>query len=185
MNPTLLLSLLATLTSSASASPFFSLIAARSASPIHLQELAAANENLWIGKKTSTFCPASVRKQGGCPKGTHTNFAGGDGGLAMGTVVPGGQEVYIDRATGAVHYTVAHSADTEGGIVGGWTKTEGENFGHLSHPRGLFACSTTGDAETGPWQIYAKVKGVVLPEGCLGFDALTANETKAAAWQYT
>lgn len=84
MKSAILIAAISALVSSASAANFFSVIAARSGSPIHLQELSANGESLWIGKKTGSFCPATVQKQGGCPKGTHTNFDGGNGGLGMG-----------------------------------------------------------------------------------------------------
>ena len=89
------------LISSASAQ-FFGVIAARSGSPIHLQSLAANGQAIWIGKQTASFCPKKVVGAKNCPKGKETNFAGGDGSLAMGAEVPGGQQVYIDRTTGAL-----------------------------------------------------------------------------------
>jgi hypothetical protein len=92
---------LAGLVSSASAQ-FFSVIAAHSGSPIHLQSLNANGLALWIGKPTASFCPKKTVGAKNCPKGKETNFAGGDGGLAMGAEVPGGQLVYIDRTTGAL-----------------------------------------------------------------------------------
>jgi hypothetical protein len=81
---------------------FFSLIAARSGSPIHLQEIAANGLKLWIGKDTATFCPQPPVTK--CPPGKFTNFAlAEDGGsLAMGAEVPGGQLAYIHPLTGAV-----------------------------------------------------------------------------------
>ena len=76
--------ILAAVSGLASASPFFSLLSIRSASPIHYGEIVARGESLWIGKKTGSFCPSNVEKLGGCPPGKHTNFAGGNGGLGMG-----------------------------------------------------------------------------------------------------
>ena len=68
---------------------YFGVIAARSASPIHLQPIAASGERLWIGKDTASYCPPQVGKN--CPPGTNTNFGGGEGTLGMGAIVPGGQ----------------------------------------------------------------------------------------------
>ena len=76
----------------------------------------------------------------------------------------------------------------EGAITGGWKikdGSEGQNIDILSRKRGLLACSVKGDAETGPWKIYANLKGIDFGDECLGFDALTANMTKPDAWQYT
>lgn len=95
------LAALAGLASSASAQ-YFGVIAAHSGSPIHLSPLSANGEEIWIGKSTSAYCPKKVVGPKNCPKGKETNFAGGDGSLAMGTEVPGGQQVYIDKGTGAL-----------------------------------------------------------------------------------
>lgn len=123
MKSSFILAAVAGLASSAYAAPgqYFSLIAVDSTTPIHLRTITASEENLWIGKKTGSYCPQSVKKQGACPAGKNTNFNGGDGSLFMGSMVPGGQQVYIDRESGAVKYTIAHSGDTEGGITGGWS----------------------------------------------------------------
>ena len=104
----------------------------------------------------------------------------------MGAIVPGGQQVYIERATGLVKYTQAHSAD-EGTnpIRGGWSLTPGDQFDTLAWRGGLLACSTTGDFNQGPWKVYAKVKGVKFGSECAGFSALAGDEAKADAWQYT
>ncbi|KAK5168777.1 uncharacterized protein LTR77_006086 [Saxophila tyrrhenica] len=172
------------LISSASAQ-YFSVIAARSASPIHLRELAADAESIWIGKETSAYCPKEVVGKKNCPKGKYTTFAGGDKSLSMGTVVPGGQQVYIDPKCGSVKYTIAHSAAMpEGAIRLGWSLDEGESFGTLSWRRGLLACPV-GDADDEVYKIHANIKGVKFSDDCLGFNALTTNQTKASAWQYT
>jgi hypothetical protein len=92
---------LAGLISSASAQ-YIGIIAAHSASPIHLQSLAANGQAIWIGKKTAAYCPKKVVGAKNCPKGKETNFAFNGGSLAMGAEVPGGQEVYIDPSTGAL-----------------------------------------------------------------------------------
>lgn len=62
---------------------------------------------------------------------------------------------------------------------------EGENFGTLSRPRDLLACSKKGDANKGPWQVYVALKGLTFGDECLSFNALTVNNTKPDAWQYT
>ena len=92
---------------------YFELLAINSASPIMYEPVVAREEGLWLGGKTSSYCPGVVEKTGQCPKGgfpmpktTHhcvipvldvdglyvnlnpgknTNFSGGNGGLAMGT----------------------------------------------------------------------------------------------------
>ena len=101
MKTSFFLTAAAGLLSSASAQ-YFGIIAAHSASPIHLQPIAANGEALWIGKSTAAYCPKKVVGVKNCPKGKETNFVFNSGALAMGAVVPGGQLVYIDPSTGAV-----------------------------------------------------------------------------------
>ena len=72
--------------------------------------------------------PSTHHVIGDCPDTDYTNFVGGGegvpGSLAMGTIVPGGQMVYIDPVCGAVRYTQAHSAYMpNGSITTGWTRT--------------------------------------------------------------
>lgn len=141
-----------------------------------------------LGRETASYCPSTVNATGSCPPGEYTEFAGGDGSLAMGVVVPGGQLVYIDAECGAVGYTQAHSAALpKGAIVDGWNKTEGPSFGYLTHENGLIACPAT-DSETGKpngWQVFVQLPGLFFIETCLGFSALTSNTTQPGAWQYT
>lgn len=75
----------------------FTLLSARSASPIHLQPINASAGGLWIGKPQTTFCP-NATAQGTpipCPNATYsTIFTGPDeetGGIALDVDVPGGQ----------------------------------------------------------------------------------------------
>lgn len=164
---------------------YFNLLSSRSASPIHLQPLSASNQSLWLNKPTASYCPSNIQTTGACPPGNTTNFAGGDNSLGMGTVVPGGQQVYIDAETGAVKYTIAHSAAIpEGDIVTGWNLTEGESFGYLANEHGGFvACPAEGEGSS--WQVFVALECLEFDEACLGFSAIASNSTGAAAWQYT
>jgi hypothetical protein len=163
---------------------YFGLLSVRSASPIHYQTVTASNNSLWLNKPTASYCPPNIAEiSGACPAGNYTNFAGGDDTLGMGAVVPGGQQVYIDAETGAVKYTIAHSAAIpEGAIQDGWNKTSGESFGYLANENGGFiACP----AEDNSWQVYVALECVEFDDACLGFNAIASNSTQAAAWQYT
>ena len=163
---------------------YFGLISSRSASPIHYQPVSASNQSLWLNKPTAAYCPPNIQSiAGACPPGNSTNFAGGDNSLGMGAVVPGGQQVYIDAETGAVKYTIAHSAAIpEGDIQTGWNLTEGESFGYLANEHGGFiACPADDDS----WQVYVALECVEFDDACLGFSAIASNSTEAAAWQYT
>lgn len=74
---------LASLVPYALASAPFSIIAARSASPIHLQPVEASSQSFWIGKGTSSYCPTVVTPN--CPPGTQTALlvSGNVGGCSM------------------------------------------------------------------------------------------------------
>ena len=184
MKTAAILAAVAGLASSVSATQYFSLIAVDSTTPIHLRGITANGENLWIGKKTGSYCPSNL-PAGACPPGKNTNFDGGDGTLFMGTVVPGGQQVYIDRDTGAVKYTIAHSGDTNGGITTGWSITpeKGENYSILKYKRGLVACPTNVEDQ---YQVFANIKGVDFSPACIGpFSAIASPQKKPDAWQYT
>ena len=65
------------------ASAPFTLIAARSGSPIHLQSINANNGNFWIGKPTLSYCIPQVPKSD-CPPGSATGLiVGNDGGASL------------------------------------------------------------------------------------------------------
>lgn len=80
--PSILLPLLA-IASPACAAPAphppFTVMSARSGSPIHLLPMTARNERFWLGGKTTTYCPSNVGIS--CPPGKETVFA--PGGTAM------------------------------------------------------------------------------------------------------
>jgi hypothetical protein len=58
-------------------------IAARSGSPIHLQEIQASGQLFWIGQGPSTFCPVPTVPADQCPAGTSTVFIANSGGLSL------------------------------------------------------------------------------------------------------
>ena len=61
----------------------FTVIAARSGSPIHLQEIQASGQLFWIGQGPSTFCPVPTVPADQCPAGTSTVFIANGGGLSL------------------------------------------------------------------------------------------------------
>ncbi|KAJ9630455.1 hypothetical protein H2203_000976 [Taxawa tesnikishii (nom. ined.)] len=70
----------------------------------------------------SSYCPSVVQESGGCPNGTQTALAGSLYPLSL---VPGGQELYVD-VNGAVRITVQHSHSIPPGAYPyylGWTWT--------------------------------------------------------------
>ena len=168
---------------SAASAQYFGLTAARSASPIHYQTLTASGQSIYLNKDTSAYCPENIEELGGCPSGDYTTFAGGENTLAMGVVVPGGQEVYIEPETGAVKYTIAHSvAKPEGSIVTGWSTAAGNGFGILSNEAGGFLACPCEESES--WKVFVALEGLEFDSECLGFSALSSNATAAGAWQY-
>jgi len=160
----------------------FAVIAARSASPIHLQSVNANGLKFWIGKPTSSFCPDEPSINCTDFQTNATFFAGGNVTLGMDTEVPGGQGAYI-ASDGSLSFTEAHSGFVPpGSLQLNFTKEEGPSFGVLGWTGGDFvACpSANGSA---PYQVFAPIAGFNLT-GCLGFDALTSNVTGKGAWQY-
>ncbi|KAF2487072.1 hypothetical protein BDY17DRAFT_319640 [Neohortaea acidophila] len=168
---------------------YFRAVASDSGTPIHLQNLHAADGKIWIGKKTEKFCPDSAKKAGKCPGGSGTAFLSvnpSPGTLYMGVSVPNGQQVYIDQSTGALAYTPGGDPNVpNGAITNGWTFNPdiGNGAGLLKWRRGLVACSTT--QVEGQYQIFANLKSVQFSPGCVGpFAAVTSNVTSPQAWQY-
>lgn len=180
MKTTFTVAALTGLLSTASAQ-YFSLTSARSGSPIHFQSVSASGQQLWLNKETASYCPENVDS---CPAGNATTFAGGEGTLSMGVVVPGGQQVYIEADTGAVKYTQAHSAAVpEGAVREGWSTEAGNGFGILSNKAGGFIACPSEDSEA--YEVFVALDGLKFDDGCLGFSALAANATSAGAWQYS
>lgn len=66
----------------------FTIVAARSGSPIHLQTVQASGQAFWIGKETTTYCPPQVDAEGNCPPGTQTVLAGGDSTISLVSKIP-------------------------------------------------------------------------------------------------
>lgn len=165
---------------------YFSLMALRSASPIHFQTVSARDARLYLGGATGSSCPAESIGAANCPAGNVTSFeSNGNGGLNMGAEVPGGQQVYI-ATSGEVGYTIPHSAQVpEGAIVDGWTFSGGENgLSYVNWKNGLVACPT--DKADGTYQVFAAVDGKEFGSECLGFDAVeTAGTQNPTAWEYS
>ncbi|KAL8811323.1 MAG: hypothetical protein Q9200_001880 [Gallowayella weberi] len=177
----------------------FGVIAARSASPIHLQTVNASGQAFWIGKDTATYCPLQPPSQ--CPPGNQTVFQAGGGTASLDVVVPGGQQIYV-APNGKLSYTIAHSAYIPpNSAVQTFNATSGtvnENLGQLTFQglggSGFLACPSkkSNGKWGGPYQVFVDVKALSdkdVPSGCkkdcLGFNALTAPYTGAPVWQYT
>lgn len=66
----------------------FTLIAAHSGSPIHLQAINANNGSFWIGKPPLTYCPVPPVSPGDCPPGTETALNVENGGCGLVRAIP-------------------------------------------------------------------------------------------------
>lgn len=75
----LVLPLLAAAAPVEQANPNFSVMAVRSASPIHYSQLNAAGQKFWLGGKTSSYCPHIDGLE--CPAGNQTVLAAGGNAL--------------------------------------------------------------------------------------------------------
>lgn len=163
---------------------YFGAISARSASPIHLLPVSAAESAFWLGRETQSYCPSEVVAV--CPPGNVTLFAydveSDITGLSLAVGVPGGQLVYVAE-DGALGFTQAHTGMLPPGNtnVTGFTVAEGDGLGGLSWGEGFVACPT----DAGPWKIYAQRPDTPLPsEECLGFSMVTSDAEEIAAFQY-
>lgn len=81
-----------TLMASTLAQGYFSVMSARSASPIHLLPLNAIGGKFFLGGSPSSYCPPSIGDACQNYPGNDTVLAGGDATLSLGVVVPGGQQ---------------------------------------------------------------------------------------------
>jgi hypothetical protein len=156
---------------------YFSVISARSASPIHLLPLQARGGKFYLGgAPPSSYCPVEVVGDA-CPPGNTTVLVGGDKTLSMGVVVPGGQEVYIGP-DGAMSYTIAHSVFVpEGSVRDQWSReapaTPTQAFGYLHFETGFVACPSAGNATD--YQVFGQVDGAKFGPECLGFNMLAGT----------
>ncbi|KXT18787.1 hypothetical protein AC579_8257 [Pseudocercospora musae] len=164
---------------------FFTLTAARSASPIHFGSVTANETGIWIGKTSSNYCPGVENQT--CPDPSpYTEFTLNNGVLGLGVQVKGGQQIYVDY-NGRVRYTLANDGYVPtGAYISGWTWEEGESFGRLDWVNGTLFCGLIpGNSSVGPWQLFAKVPFVDFGAECLGASLLASgNLSTANAYEY-
>jgi len=164
----------------------FTVISARSGSPIHLLPLNAAGEKFYLGGQPATYCPTEVNP---CPPGDVTALIRG---YSLDTEVPGGQQIYV-APSGALSFTQAHSISIPtGSAIGPFSVSPGASFATYSTTAfgatGFMACPNQA-TNPSQWQVFAALQNATVPTGkvsdCLGFDALATNYTgPVAAWQY-
>ncbi|KAL2852530.1 hypothetical protein BJY01DRAFT_208034 [Aspergillus pseudoustus] len=164
----------------------FTVMASRSASPIHFLTMNAAGQSFWLGGSPATYCPLPSN----CPPGNLTVFAGNGGALSV--TVPGGQQIYVSPE-GALKFTQAHSMNIPpGSSYGPFEYVPGaadQPFGHYVYSgwgaSGFMACPT----DDNKWQVFAALRNATVPSGdvadCLGFSAIAVPTNQTGnAWQY-
>lgn len=66
------------------ANPPFTVMAIRSASPIHYRQMNGAGQRFWLGGSTSSYCPTNVGIN--CPPGNQTVFTANGNAMVCDTV---------------------------------------------------------------------------------------------------
>ncbi|EME38472.1 hypothetical protein DOTSEDRAFT_75860 [Dothistroma septosporum NZE10] len=166
----------------------FSGMSLRTASPIHSASINANDGKFWIGKKTKTYCPKNNPAVAGACK--HANkdqtifdYFNGKPTLSLGTSVPGGQQIYVNKDTGRLRFTAAHSTQMDG-------TPEQEGFTIVHGAKLQFkkedwvACP--GQMK-GTYGVYAAKYKKSGRNGCLGFawKVIQLDDSVPSAWQYS
>ena len=174
----------------------FAGMALRSASPIHFGQINANSGAFYIGKNTTTYCPADSAAGPACETAntnqTIFSYLNGQQTLSLSTIVPGGQQVYVtegDEATGQLagqlKFTPAHSAQTSGpALYEGFATAYDAKF--QFEGQDWFACPIDDfNSGYGIWSA-ARVEGSNAGAGCLGFTwrVVQGGDETASAWQY-
>ncbi|KAL9135510.1 MAG: hypothetical protein Q9175_003296 [Cornicularia normoerica] len=167
----------------------FTVVSARSGSPIQYHAINAASENFYINMDPRTNCPASTT----CPAGKTTTFYVSDG-LAF-LAAPGSQQQIYVHITGSLKFVPPGNGTLpdHDSYTAGFSQTPGGAFGKFgftgASSTGFRACPTSKGAKV--YQVFAAIKGLGnadVPSGdvsdCLGFDALTHKTDGPGAWEY-
>lgn len=155
--------------------------------PIHDKPVTAGGLRWTLNGQTSSYCPDVVGAA--CPPGNVTSIVAGYGGAAMNTMVPGGQQVYLDPNWN-VGYTQAHSAYIPlGSLTTGFAAYKGGGFVNLNgNGWGWVACPPRASGPAGPsWYLYARnTTNAASLSYCTAINLkINPSPSGAAAWQYT
>lgn len=170
----------------------FVLRAFQPGSPIHLSSVNANDGHFWLGKATSSACPAALEPD--CPTGTETALAVSVAGYAnLYASVPAGQDIYVAK-DGALSFTEAHDEEGVGSIaypsgfsyddsVDACASAGAFTFSGTTS-KGWLACPVAANGNgNGPWQVYADIKRTNAT-GCLAFEARGERYEGVGVWQY-
>ena len=175
-----------------------SLLAARSASPIHFQAINASIGAFYIFKPTNAFCPVPAPDCAGFDNQTAVSIYPETGTAYMYANVPGGQNVYV-KEDGTLSFTEPHQEDVfpNGSYTSGFTYTSEPDHGtaFLGFTNGgattFLACPDKPTPAESYYQVFVDVVGFkdeCVPSGnksdCLTMGVLAGNVTDFGAFQY-
>ncbi|OBT86483.1 hypothetical protein VE02_04930 [Pseudogymnoascus sp. 03VT05] len=175
----------------------FTLKAWNPSSTLQGEDVNAAGFGFYLGLDgPATYCP--VIPDLTCPAANETVVY--KGGMSLSVIVPGGQQTFVETS-GAIGYTMAHSASIPAGAyIGGFTSYttldgNGVNQTIVSwetpeHPTfaGLVACPKVSEYvdATATHRIYGRTPGFNQTD-CVelkGLIAVAQPNNDAGAWQY-
>ncbi|KAK4629305.1 Ecp32-1 [Fulvia fulva] len=164
----------------------FSGMSIRPASPIDSGSINANGGEFWIGKPTKTNCPKDTPAVADACK--HANnkqtifdYLNAQPTLSLDVGVPGGQQVYVNKDTGRLRFTTAHSAHQDG-------TPEAKGFSIVHDAKFQFekkdwiACP---EGPKGTYSVYAAAYKKA-DKKCLGFtwNVIKLDDKVPSAWQY-
>ncbi|KAK2786211.1 hypothetical protein FQN52_007960 [Onygenales sp. PD_12] len=164
----------------------FTVLSARSASPVHLYPMQASNQHFFLGGRPNTYCPLQLPER--CPR---TNSTVIEGLAELSVVVAGGQHLYVEPSGALGFARPDYPEKPAGSVETGFTYTPGTEHGKFGfHGLGADGFMACPGHENGLYQVFAAMWHAEVPTGniddCLGFVAMAIpyeGETPAA-WQY-
>lgn len=157
---------------------------------IHGLPITASSLHWNIGGNTSSYCPVAQVGEA-CPKGDATSMRIYDDRVSMNTMVPGGQQAYLDPYS-YMAYTQAHSAYIPSGSkTTGFTAYEGGGFVNLNGGGwGWVACPPRASGGGGGlWGLVARNESTAASldsSGCkeVNLKVVRWERQEYGAWQY-
>lgn len=171
----------------------YTIMSIRSASPVHYLQLNAIAGRLYLGGKTTSYCPPEQAYNSECPPGNETVFGGSCALASKSPAYPGGQTLWnTDDGTVGYDFSQARPANAYNcpWYIGSAAGTVFDGYIEATAGAdGFLACPT---AQQGVWQVMRSVGDALKPpqgnaSACLGVElvALKYNETRWGAWQYS
>lgn len=165
----------------------YTVMALRSASPIHFLPMTAHAGGLYLGGQTETYCPDCATS---CPPGNQTVFKGS---CSLNSQYKKGGQTLWNTDDGVIGYSVSNITP-EGAYNCPWYLANSTNSAFAAELNvtpgadGFVACPTNTE---GLWQVLRDVGDDLNPpqghkDECLGFTAVAINYTASeyGAWLY-